>query len=850
MPRIKSVTLTDFGRHKRVHAKFDGYVVGLTGSNGLGKSTVLQALQLAYTGTIETSPAEPLVNFIRRSSGENPPKFAEVESEFEADGKSGRIIRRITRTTVTRKLYWGDSDKPITSDKEVNDIMSQLWGVDRKAINSTVFIRQGEMASMFGQETDRRDFYTRLLMLGHLAKVANVIETHRAHMAETVQDLGAVRDAAQVTYDEASAFYEDALSLFESRTSPAQELATARRMLGLYEAQTAAALDADREAQALDAILKSEGSRQTADERAASLRSEIQAAQDAAAALLARKNAHIKASTDMRAAEHSLFTIRKLTDLFAEKDTLEAELSASTAAVTAEDPGPRVDASKQKLKDLERLEDLTARVSLRQSETDGYTLELGPLRERLGSAMDRRDQLRADYATVKNWANAKRTLLVALKDHAPGDGRDCPLCHTQNVDVDVPRLQADVDAEMLKLDALLVDGQAAAAEVDRLLADVDAKQKLLDVGLSEIATMNKEAQRLRFQLALSTRESIEADLGVAREDQRHYVAAWSIRRSLLERVERNAAAIGSSERPSAEALSLAEMQLAAATRQMETAAWGGAEEAMEREIKATEDRANRELTNLVARGAALTAALERVESTSSVLTAALADLPKGFYADVLSASGILTEAEAAAKVERLTADQQFYDEAKGRKDAANESLKAASRKIDEIDLRIREQKHRLDLVKDLEALRDTFKPAGASLDFLNYKFGQIAQMAADYLAEGGADFMVAPSEEIPLSFDFLRTDRDNEVWMPQNRLSGGQKVRLAVATLRAIHAMVMPNVGLLVLDEPTTHLDDEAKRAMADMLRTIGEEKTLQLIVCDHSPILIDAFSDLIEIQE
>jgi exonuclease SbcC len=110
--------------------------------------------------------------------------------------------------------------------------------------------------------------------------------------------------------------------------------------------------------------------------------------------------------------------------------------------------------------------------------------------------------------------------------------------------------------------------------------------------------------------------------------------------------------------------------------------------------------------------------------------------------------------------------------------------------------------------------------------------------------------MVAASAAIPLAFEFVRLDRADEVWLPQNRMSGGQKVRLAVATLRAIHALVMPNVGLLVLDEPTTHLDDDAVRSMAEMLKKIGDEGTLQMVVCDHNPVLIDAFSDIIEIPE
>jgi exonuclease SbcC len=195
-------------------------------------------------------------------------------------------------------------------------------------------------------------------------------------------------------------------------------------------------------------------------------------------------------------------------------------------------------------------------------------------------------------------------------------------------------------------------------------------------------------------------------------------------------------------------------------------------------------------------------------------------------------------------------EQTAYDHQVGKRVAAREAMLQASAAVGELELKIAEQGERRNLALDLVKLRDTFRPAGASLSYLDYKFGQIATMAADYLAESQADFMAAASANVPLAFEFVRLDRADEVWMPQTRMSGGQKVRLAVATLRAIHALVMPNVGLLVLDEPTTHLDDDAVRSMAEMLKKIGDEGTLQMVVCDHNPVLIDAFSDIIKIPE
>ena len=107
MIKLTSVRIKDFGRHKLIQQQIKGHVVGLTGPNGDGKTTVLQALELALRGTIDHE--DPLSSFIRRTDID-PPKAAEVEWGFEADGRKGRILRRITRTKTSRELWWDGVD--------------------------------------------------------------------------------------------------------------------------------------------------------------------------------------------------------------------------------------------------------------------------------------------------------------------------------------------------------------------------------------------------------------------------------------------------------------------------------------------------------------------------------------------------------------------------------------------------------------------------------------------------------------------------------------------------------------------------------------------------------------------
>ena len=85
--------------------------------------------------------------------------------------------------------------------------------------------------------------------------------------------------------------------------------------------------------------------------------------------------------------------------------------------------------------------------------------------------------------------------------------------------------------------------------------------------------------------------------------------------------------------------------------------------------------------------------------------------------------------------------------------------------------------------------------------------------------------------------------------MDQCKLSGGQRVRASVAFLLAVQSLVIPDVGLLMLDEPSMHLDQESQENLRDLISNLAESlrrEEKQLVVVDHCPVLMPAFRRVI----
>ena len=125
--------------------------------------------------------------------------------------------------------------------------------------------------------------------------------------------------------------------------------------------------------------------------------------------------------------------------------------------------------------------------------------------------------------------------------------------------------------------------------------------------------------------------------------------------------------------------------------------------------------------------------------------------------------------------------------------------------------------------------------------YINYLFKYIVEYVKESLALMETNFVIDIDQDEELAVKFKRITDLDKPWLKMQRLSGGEKVRLSIAFLIAMQKIICPNLGFLVLDEPSTHLDSNSVEALADMLTSVSavlKTTKSQIWFVDHNPAL------------
>lgn len=855
--RIKRLELTNWGPHKKKTFDMNAGIVGILGANGKGKSNVLQAIDYALTGNLNKQKQE---KYIRNYGQPDGASSAVVHLEFEKDGKTGSITRTITSTGSRRKLVWDDTEW--TKAAEVETALETILGADKASLAQAVFIKQGELARIIkGTPAERQTLFQKLMNLSFIETRADDITSKICAIRGSLQDM---RPALELALNDLHSCILN-MQEYAGAIETSQKLRQVINTLVSYQAQLSkrdilAASLPELEKKKHNAYVELIAKQQ--EELKGSTIAELQAESHSCADSLAGLNVRLQECREYKAEVETRDKLQRLINELSETkkiqfgDATESSLQASK------------DTCESKVKDLKATYSLADQVQQAgnriAARTHRYNIEVSAWRDAVIQAEDDLPACREQLVQIMQQLT-ELTVQIAYAEaklsvfEAGGNTSVCPLCgsdmgtHTLMLPGES---EADTKARLAKeCEDLHATKISTKSTIDHLTAHIISCENTLKLPDPEIAFNNDIRQDLEFVLQHDMNNTLSsADLNVlqteiaAAEKELNISSVALLQYTSLERDLKeytaklsNMTATLPYSGPDETAL-LEAIQAVYATKttidshiatlkNLEQAA----ELAAQNYTQAVDALRSIEETECKP-------ALEAIEADEYLVEIWLSiDLEEKFNRNSYVDVGNMIQAIRELQTE---SDQEVakYEQLKQRKEELQTRVQA-------LQLEVNKNEDKQRLIDDLNVVKSMISRTGVPLAFMNDVFNKLVGLVQDMLVRMGSNFTVIPDPERACSFLFTRTDNDSAFEMQQEQLSGGQAIRLALALLLACQQIILPDVGLLILDEPSSHIDSEGVEQMRDLflsLQQLLQNTNMQLIIVDHNDKLTTSFETTI----
>lgn len=850
-----SVELTNFGPHKHLKFDTDVSVVGLMGNNGSGKSNFLKAIQFAFTGKATGPQDEVLSSYIYDGGASGKPATsAKVALKFRHQGAEGRISRTITRSSTTRELVW--DGKTLTKQSDVDSALTDVLGVDKYMLENAVFIPQGTLDKLlFGLPTEREESFIKMMLLGYMANVSDAADQRISMLSKTVQDMTVLKDEIRSRQASAEADYAELEAQLKRHPEVHKELEQWNILV--YSSDRINELETERHE------LEDTSKRySTSFLSLLAACSPPEKSWDTFLASQAFLTSLIASETE---SVNRLQRIKEIRDTIQKHESDLAILTASLQECSARGGEFKPDRtlSQTLSKELEEVRSILSSVSRLHALNE--TLEESKNKKDGASAFIARtetilEDLKSKLSVKRNRERDLRTkceMLVTLLKATSGAIQTCPLCDhafhmemsmAQNMLRDLePKLEAcvqdckDLSAELTKQENGI---RIAYSDVSMALSTIDKCQEertaILESRPEVIAFLGNTEVLTRKESELMT-ELTKAEMEYDAAYQAHldYVAL----KSKIEAHETALSSIVNEDREAAKSFS--ETTLASKLDILSNL------RIKEQRMQAQKDV----LLSTKAKMEETDGVLKRTNYTLELLHKRLSTMDL-LPVNVNIYARLSTE---YPEDDKKTLRKKVLDELELKKGERNRLLgqvQQAKQQADEAVERLREIENReaqnrqtLTIIDDLKIVREAFSRKGIPRAYIAHYYQKLIQIAQECLESMEANFTTRAHPDKPVTLEFVRNDNDSGAVFNQNKMSGGQKVKLSVAFLLAIQKLLVPKLGFLCLDEPSTHGDTGSKEALRDLIASLGAKMSnseTQIWVCDHDDVLATAFGTVI----
>jgi exonuclease SbcC len=816
---VTKLELKNFGGHEHLLVETDVPIVGLLGKNGAGKSTVLAAIQFALTNKLEGNSK----TWIRRGQ-----KSATVIMDFTKGGKKATIKRHMTTTSATREFTW-DGQDTITADKAIKIELEKIFGSDKDAICNAVFISQGDLNELlFSGVAARYDLFIKVLNLSFCDKYSNLLIRKADKLMDGITDLSSNMDILKQQRRDAEENVKATMKELDSVSGfkPKYEWFIEFRNNGI-----------DIE-QGLEVIEKAKAQYMKSDEALAgrtvadaekvvyTLEDSIESMQKAVSAI----------DEEQGVLKELLRVHKGLDENKQTRTTLENQLTALQSANVSQDSIRELRKQKETYDGQQRLAGLVKSTYETQVTANRQVEKLkqkdpGISDNDIKVLQDHLMKLTLELNILTQHHNSQKLI---LQKGGCGEDNCCMECG----------LKLDDSVTVSEESVATLHGMVVAktADKDKVAGELEGKEnqrKSYETELDE-AVSAKESADLRlkeYQEQLSALGELMEDRDFDKEikdaeEILHMITTHTAEKKQLEIVKSNL------------------------ERELEKLPLITETESMKRQADLDVNKGKFE-DRIVAEKKSLEVARDNYSQIQNMHSQRKADYDywKKVLADQdahkakrtgLGDTMPFTDSELKSKSTAewevlLKTRAEEEDLVAGKLQEANSNLKRILDQILEIEGRMEANQSKMIVANELHTVADMFKKDGLPMTYINDKFVEIAELTQENLSLLEPDFLITIDPERPLSFLFERLNGEDSMVLTQDKMSGGQRVKLSIAFLMSIQQLLLPDFGFLVLDEPSLHLDEEAKEQLANLLTSMSgilQNTESQIWVCDHSPIL------------
>lgn len=886
---IKKLTLKNFLSHDNTELDFDKGVTVIYGHNGAGKSSIIDAIKYALFGEKRGGSIADLI----KRGGED----MEVSLEFDI----GPHEYRITRMMSMGKSGIKNRDAILTEDKSilaqtvnsVDGAVSGILGIDKETFLNSVFVEQGEIDSLISRtRAERETTFSKILGLtllqqyaddlGQLSKdtdmqlnsfsnVTDNIDQLNSQIAEKEGNITELRTKISSMESEKELVKKKLLDAEENRGNIQSALAAMKAVNSTIETRRKnldqATVRCDRRALdirnlrvKLDGLAKEIDSDLLGKADAIgdyfSVSDALPAKRQLQNDLTGRINEIEKISSEIKSLEQGYKAYQLLENKLNDLRSRRIELEKAEAKFRSEEK------RLQELKlDLERRRNLLSTVSAKLRGQLGLNEITPEAVQKLKETIDgERREVESSIQEIRGNVGKINSELKEIGDNRSllGSSAKCPLCLQPLTEEHMTRLNSEYKDKEDKLRKSLLDLADSKKKLDErkvfiegrlgTLNSMDVSNSLLEA--KYLTTMETEIKGLEQSLVELRKEhdafSVHAE-EMVETDKKMKNLRYSYDRYRSYEMTLSSANVEDLKKrlsETSEAVSQDEARLQEMELRIDYKPDPNLRQRI-REMRAKEKTHTDVKQSLFA----LTTQQKTDEELIGNIKQEIAQL-EGQISGLPELEHKFSEANATyeqvnSEMHRVISEESAMNATVEAEEKGITNLKASIEKLQNDLKSFQSLKDGITMVNKLRACfaRDGIQKA-------------IRKDSAVYITNKVREY----SSSFNLDFDDVKIDEEMAIEVSQNgnlesidMLSGGEKVALAIALRLSLATYVMESIKTIVMDEPTTYLDEDRRSNLKDIIQyTFKTDETPipQMVVVTHHKELGSVADNVFEVTK